>query len=396
MGLDKLNVEKKTYSEIIKIIEKEVFFPLLISNNNDNYSNIIYYNDNMDFSTSLNKDSDDFEINTNGAFILCTNIESLKILTEEILRQNERDNRIKFNLIIGEVNFKVLNKFFNENIQFYDIIDNIFLYNSKNNIDIDLKFIYSRIKNNIYNKKEDVIDFIKKSNKKEIRPFKINKLITYELYIKNADFIKDIYFEMSQFYGDLNPETYKQYLEKYNNLEIVNKIKENINITNENFYTFDISKDLNNCQILITQAKKAFFGDLNKLLMKTKFPSFILYLISRFKYYFNNYAKENKLFLEINKKELYLRTKLTLSNILSYIRAKGKIILFQNSLFSSEDFKKAYRLSGRENSNKQKQEYSVIFTIMNIHKEGWIPNAIVEKKGDKKKFIFLPFSFYYL
>ena len=171
-----------------------------------------------------------------------TNIESLKILTEEILRQNERDNRIKFNLIIGEVNFKVLNNFFNENIQFYDIIDNICLYNSKNNIDIDLKFIYSKIKNNIYNKKEDAIDFIKKRNKKEIRPFKINKLITYELYIKNADFIKDIYFEMSQFYGDLNPETYKQYLEKYNNLEIVNKIKENINITNENFYTFEYPK----------------------------------------------------------------------------------------------------------------------------------------------------------
>ena len=229
MGLDKLMVEKKTYSEIIKIIEQEVFFPLLISNNNDN----------MDFSTSLYKDSDDFEINTNGAFILCTNIESLKILTEEILRQNERDNRIKFNLIIGEVNFKVLNNFFNENIQFYDIIDNICLYNSKNNIDIDLKFIYSKIKNNIYNKKEDAIDFIKKRNKKEIRPFKINKLITYELYIKNADFIKDIYFEMSQFYGDLNQETYKQYL---NNLEIVNKIKENINITNENFYTFEYPK----------------------------------------------------------------------------------------------------------------------------------------------------------
>ena len=38
MGLDKLMVEKKTYSEIIKIIEQEVFFPLLISNNNDNYS----------------------------------------------------------------------------------------------------------------------------------------------------------------------------------------------------------------------------------------------------------------------------------------------------------------------------------------------------------------------
>ena len=97
-----------------------------------------------------------------------TNIESLKILTEEILRQNERDNRIKFNLIIGEVNFKVLNNFFNENIQFYDIIDNICLYNSKNNLDIDLKFIYSKIKNNIYNKKEDVIDFIKKVIKKKL------------------------------------------------------------------------------------------------------------------------------------------------------------------------------------------------------------------------------------
>lgn len=201
---------------------------------------------------------------------------------------------------------------------------------------------------------------------------------------------------MSQFYGDLNQETYKQYL---NNLEIVNKIKENINITNENFYTFDILKDLNICQNLIIQeyTKNTFYSDLNKLLLKIKkFPSFILYLISRFKYYLNNYAKENKLFLEINKKELYLGTKLTLSNILSYVRAKGKIILVQNSLFSSEVFKEAYLFSGRENSNKLKQNYSVIFTIMNMHKEGWIPNAIIEEKDDEKKFIFLPFSFYYL
>ena len=108
----------------------------------------------MDFSTSLYKDSDDFEINTNGAFILCTNIELLKILIEEILRQNKRDKRIKFNLIIEEINFKVLNNFFNENIQFYDIIDNICLYNSKKNIDKNLKFIYAKIKDKIYKKRK--------------------------------------------------------------------------------------------------------------------------------------------------------------------------------------------------------------------------------------------------
>ena len=252
MGFDKLMVEKIIYSKIIKIFKQNWLSLPLISKNNDNYSNIIYYNDNMDFSTSIYKDSDDFEINTNGAFILCTNIESLKILTEEILGENKIDNRIKFNLIIGEVNFKVLNNFFNENIHFYDIIDNICLYNSKKKIDIDLKFIYAKIKNNIYNKKEDVIDFIRKNNKKEIKPFNINKLLTYELYIKNAYFIKDIYFEMSQFYGDLNPETYRQYLEKYNNLENLNQIKENIYTTKyKNFYTFDISKDLEILDCLI-------------------------------------------------------------------------------------------------------------------------------------------------
>ena len=122
--------------------------------------------------------------------------------------------------------------------------------------------------------------------------------------------------------------------------------------------------------------------------------SFNLFLISRCKYYLNNYAKENKLYLEINKKELYYGTKLTLSKILSYERAKGKIILVKDSLVSSEDFENAYLFSGRENTNKKKQNYSVIFTIMNMHKEGWIPNAIIEE--DKKTFIFLPFSFYYL
>ena len=98
--MDILMEEKENYSKIIRMIEELRFSHLLIPNNNDDYNNIIYYNDNMDFSISIYKDSDDFEVNTNGAFILCTNIETLKIITIEILNQNIVDRRIKFNLIM--------------------------------------------------------------------------------------------------------------------------------------------------------------------------------------------------------------------------------------------------------------------------------------------------------
>ena len=48
---------------------------------------------------SINKDSDYFERETPGAFILCKNIASFKLIRTEILIEIEKDKRICFNLI---------------------------------------------------------------------------------------------------------------------------------------------------------------------------------------------------------------------------------------------------------------------------------------------------------
>ena len=52
---------------------------LIYSNKNETikFNNIIYYDENSDFSNYVNKDSDKFEKNTSGAFILCNNLDSM-------------------------------------------------------------------------------------------------------------------------------------------------------------------------------------------------------------------------------------------------------------------------------------------------------------------------------
>ena len=57
------------------------------------YNNILYYDDNVNFLSSINKDSDTFEHYTPGAFILCTNEKSLNLIKKEILSQMERDKK---------------------------------------------------------------------------------------------------------------------------------------------------------------------------------------------------------------------------------------------------------------------------------------------------------------
>ena len=57
------------------------------------YNNIIYYNENKDFLKSICKDSDVFERNTSGAFILCTSLESLKLIRSEILIQIKKRSK---------------------------------------------------------------------------------------------------------------------------------------------------------------------------------------------------------------------------------------------------------------------------------------------------------------
>ena len=66
-------------------------FPNSQINNDEKINNVLYYDDNKEFLDIIIKNADSFEQNTSGAFILCTDMTSLKLIREEILSIFETD-----------------------------------------------------------------------------------------------------------------------------------------------------------------------------------------------------------------------------------------------------------------------------------------------------------------
>ena len=112
-----------------------------ISNLN-NINNIIYYNENIKDLKTIIEDSDYFEKGITGAFILITNLESLKLIREEIIAENRKDKNILFNLILGEFDLNKFKNFLKENKQFENCIQNTIIYTKDKernlNMNIDL------------------------------------------------------------------------------------------------------------------------------------------------------------------------------------------------------------------------------------------------------------------
>ena len=81
------------FPDIIRLSDK-------YNNIEQNFNNIIYYDENIQYNTNLKLECKYFEKFTNGAFILCQNIESLNLLKEEILKMTKLNKRFIFNLIV--------------------------------------------------------------------------------------------------------------------------------------------------------------------------------------------------------------------------------------------------------------------------------------------------------
>ena len=179
-------------SKIMNIIEAENFPDIMNipnglidpkKNEKIKFNNIIYYNEDSEFINYVNKDSDIFEKNTSGAFISCNNLESMKIIREEILKKLKNDKRLIFNLITsGQCCDKII-KFINENKDFENCIKNICVFCCRIKSYRYLKDKYPKIHNDIYSLRKDVINnFINKYSNESIKPFPLTKLITYEEY----------------------------------------------------------------------------------------------------------------------------------------------------------------------------------------------------------------------
>ena len=376
------------------------------------FNNIIYYDENINFINSVHRDSDYFEKITLGAFILCTNLDSLKLIKDEIIYKNKinNNNKIEFNLIVtGSKCEKIMNFLENKkNKELNNYITNICIYCMKPEKYQHLKIKYPKIHDDIYKKRQDIVNFINKNSSENIIPYPLTKLITYEEYI---DKYKERHKKISEFYGDLNPKTYEDkisdikdiIIKEFSNDELKEKDEKKLI---EGFQTFDIKKDLENLnEITIKEyTKNTIYKDLNKWLLELKNNyETIAYFTGRLMYHLNVYALKKNMFFNQNKKILYRGIKIPYSNLLPYERARGKIIVLSAFTSTSENKDKAFYFAERKNSKdlyKKKLLFSVMYIIKNIWKFYYIPNGIniqnISAYDKEKEVLFQPFSFYYV
>ena len=368
------------------------------------FNNIIYYDENTNFKKQVHSDSDYFERITPGAFILCTDIPSLDLISYEVVNQKKRDKNMIFNLITtGSACDKIMNHL-EQNPEFKNCIKKVCIFCM--NVDY-----WSKLKNQyemvygVYNKQSEVKNFIEKFSTKEVKPFPLTKLITYDDYI---DKYKDRHQKISEYYGNMSVEQYKKNLEEMKHL-IVQKDKEkdlkmNPNVVLQGFMTFEIKKDLDllNKLIIKEYTKETFYGDLNRWLMNSKMNSYdtIAYFTSRLMFSLNTYGKDNGMYYDKDKTIVRRGIKIPYSCLLPYVRAVNKVILLSAFTSTSERELTAQNFSGRKRSKEQYRTnkiFSVIYIITNKYKKNWIPNGInVQKESvyNEKEILYQPFSFY--
>ena len=383
-------------------------FPNASVNNDNKFNNIIYYDENDKYLSSINEDSDYFERVTPGAFILCTNMDSFKLIKEEILAEVKNDERMVFNLITTGSQCDKVMAFLNEDPKFKICIKHICVYC----MDIEkwghLKNKYDLV-SDVVKSQKGVFNFIKNLSSENIKSYRVTKLLTLNDYL---DKYKDRHFKISQFYGDLTPQTYKENIEKMKSLiDQENKEKKLYNKDQnkilQGFLTFDLTKDLQILDKLIIKeyTKNTFYGDLNKWLMNTNFNSYevVAYFTARLMYSLNKYANLEGNYFNLNENELHRGMRIPYSSVLPYERAKGKIILLSAFTSTTEEPKIAENFSGRKNTEtlfKTKKRFSVILKIKNYYKKDWISNGVkiesLSQYKKEKEILYQPFSFYYV
>ena len=405
--------EAKENAHKIKVLVKGGNFPDIMNfsnadaNYDNKFNNIIYYDVNVNHLSSINNDSDYFERITPGAFILCTNMESFKLIRAEILCEIKKDKRISFNIITTGSQCENIIQFLDEDEIFKGCIKKICVYCMDKKKWGKLKKTYKLLVSDVVDSSEDVVKFIRIFSSEEIKPFQVTKLITFNDYL---DKYKERHIKISQFYGDLTPQKYLENIQKSNNLIIENKdskINDKEQKTSlKKFISFDITKDLYHLDKLLIRdyTNETFFGNFNKWILNTKFNSYemVAYFTARFMYIINKYANKEGTYYTSNKTEVRRGMKLLYSSLLPYERAKGKVILLSSFTPTTEEAKRAEFLSGRNNTKslyKTKKKFSVILIIKNYFKNNWISNGVTFQElseYEEKEILFLPFSFYYV
>ena len=404
--------EKQSKETMVKIANGGKFpdimnIPNGSADSEEKFNNIIYYDENTDYIKSINTDSDSFERHTSGAFILCTDMKSLQLIRDEILIQIKKDSRTTFNMITTGSKCEDVINFIKEKPEFEKCIKRVCVFCQNVERWSKLKDKYPII-DGVYKRRKDVnINFIEKYASKDIKAFPLTKLITYNEYLNKY---KDRHFKISQFYGNLTTESYKENIDRMISLiDDEDKKKQLIRDKNKvvsGFLTFDLNKDAEvlNKLIIREYTNNSFYGDLNKWLMNSKFNSYdtIAYFTARLMYSLNSYGETNKMYFNESKNVLR-GIKVPYSSLLPYERAIGKVILLSSFTSTSQSEKAARNFSGRKRAGDQYKNnllFSVIYIIKNCYEKDWVSNGIniMQESHYKKEqeILYQPFSFYFV
>ena len=399
-SIDDLITKKDVIININEIDDSSLFDSVKSDINATKYNNILYYDEKVDHIHSLIRDCINFERETPGSFILCQNMESLKIIKEEILKEIKLYPRTKFNLITSGSSFDKIINFLTDNPEFEKCFRNycIYCFNLKKYEHFKEKY-KDKLKENIYSERKDIIQYIKNSSSSKIVPFHINKIITYNLY-RTKDSIRKTEYLFMQFYGDIKKEQYQEY---YNQFQEYISDPENLDqFKNDKNQLLNCLKnfDTNGSKLILRVFINILYTHLNKFLINNDLDleKWVVFYISR--------IQENILILlnseyyyKWETQQLYMGDNLSLSELLQFIRIKG-IISFSKFLMFYEDKKLAEEISHRNDSinyYKTEQKFSVLFIINKDPEETHIYYGLnIEKFNDKnnKGVLIMPYRFF--
>ena len=398
--------EQQNLEKIISNIEEITdIMDLKISEEYENkkINNILYYNDNIKFLINIYREADYFEKNITGAFIICSNIDSFKLIREEITIQFDKDKDITFNIITSGNNCENIIKLINENDLFKQCIKNVCVFCKDKDKWSKLLKDKDNLIYGVYNQKSDVVNFIKNTSSERRKVYPLTKLISYKNYIDNY---KYKHKQIASLYGEINQELYDKYIK-----EIESLIKQDDQKKLKGFQKFNPKNLIELDELIIKEyTKNSIYLDLNNWLFNPIKDSYKVasYFTARLMYSLNKYAKKDNKYFNKDKTDLKRGVQIPYSYLIQYERAKnenesGKIISLTSFTSTSEKDEVAIQFAGRSRDNKYKvnrddPKFSVIYKITNISKEDWISNGIdinsISKMKHEEEILFLPFTFF--
>ena len=371
------------------------------------FNNIIYYDEINDkkFKKSVFKDCDNFEENTPGSFIFCDNTNHLEIVKYEIFDKFQKNEKYKFNLITtGSAWEKTIGNIISKDNCWKKIIQNVCIYCTDIKKYNYLSKEYDIIKC-VWKTPDPVVKFIKKTASKDIEPFPLVKVITYEKYKKDYNIFHKM---VSAFYGKNKKEIFEKNYAKMEELideeKKTKKLKRSEAILKKSFSNFDDNEEKEKMNSIINDySNQTFYGDFNNWLrnLGTRYYCTIAYFASRLIYCLNNYGKTSNKYFNENT-TIYRGMTLPFVNVLPYIRAENKIIVF--SSFTSTSIEKDecdyFAKRGKYGNRYKGNDFSVVFYINNHYEDGFISNGVdiieLAKIKKEKEILYQAFSFYHV